>query len=149
MKTLVILKAKANHGKTGTLDRLIDKIKDSDLFHLIYPKVKDDITSFVIGQYGAYRFGIITFGDPGCEDELSQCLNSCLDYDCDVVVCASRTKGAVYEMLYTFGKDHHTAILETSPLYLYDSWDSTIDCNALNDLTATMLFRFLTETILN
>ncbi len=146
MKTLVIHKAKQNHGKTGSLDCLIQNLCSEPDFELLYPSGKDEITAFMIGRYSEHAVGIITFGDPGYEKTLHECLDVCVSYKCDVIISASRTKWGVYDMLNDFADENGYDIIETAPIYVSrckDDDSKTLAINQANKLTANMIISVL------
>lgn len=118
MKTLIIHKAKQGHGKTSSLNNLIIELRCNHNFKIIYPKETTEINSFVIGKYKDKTIGIITFGDPGCENALQSCLDYCIQEHCDVIISASRTKWGIYDKLNNFAKGHEYNIIETAPIFI-------------------------------
>lgn len=118
MKTLIIHKAKQGHGKTSSLNNLIKELCCNHNLKIIYPEELSEINSFFIGKYKDKTIGIITFGDPGCENALQRCLDQCIQEQCDVIISASRTKWGVYDKLNTFAKEHGYNTIETAPIFI-------------------------------
>ena len=143
MKKLVILKACANSGKTGTLSALIAKLLADTNFNLIHPVAPEEVTSFIIGKIGTKRIGVITFGDPGSDEDLAECLNECNSQGCEIIFTASRTKGGIYNYLYSFASKHNFVTVETSPLFAWRFRDTGIDITKLHDIFADMLYKLI------
>lgn len=142
MRKFIILKGASNVGKTSTLEILIKKLLAKDA-RLIYPTTVSDISSFVICEFGGHRIGIITFGDPTSESEVQACLDDCEKKDCDTIYAASRTRGAVYDILYNFAAEHHFATIETSPLYAWKNTETGLKPDKLNETFAEMLISLI------
>lgn len=147
-RTLIILRAISNRGKTGTLDRLIKKLKELPGFLSIQDDKKWGNESFLVGKLGKKTIGVITFGDPGCGEEFEACLDDCFNNDCNVIVAATRSRGEIFNRMYNLGKEEEYNLIETSPIYLYDSWESDIDHDMLNDLEANTLLSLIQQDIL-
>lgn len=143
MKTLIIVKAPAKRGKTSTLFALISRLLASEDFKLVYPTVPEDVTSFVIGSLNARKVGVITFGDPGTDDDVKGCINKCLSEGCETIFVASRTSGRLYNMLYNWAADNGYDTIETSPLFVWKYWNSGLDINKLNETFAGMLYSLI------
>ena len=140
-----MVKAPSNHGKSGVLSLLIEKLLNSSSFELIYPESKEEIGGFIIGKLGALTIGVITFGDPGCECSFDSCLNLCVERDCEIVIAASRTKGEIYNRLCKFGNDQNAEILETSPIFINNYEASGLDAEPINEITVSMLLSLLNK----
>ena len=143
MKKLVILKACANSGKTGTLSALITKLLADTNFNLIHPVASQEVSSFIIGKIGNKRIGVITFGDPGSDDDLAGCLNECWSHGCEMIFTASRTKGSVYNYLYSFASIHGFATIETSPLFAWRFRETGIDIVKFHKILSDMLYKLI------
>lgn len=142
MNRLIILKGVSNAGKTSTLAALIRKLLSKGAC-LIHPEKRADITSFVICEYEGHKVGIITFGDPSSEPDVEGCLQQCIEYRCDIIFAASRTRGNVYDILYHFAKTNNFATVETSPLYAWNYAETGENPDMLNDIFSEMLFNCL------
>ncbi len=142
MKKLVIVKGISNIGKTATLEALIKQLLASG-YRPVVPQNAADVTSFLICEKDNHRVGVITFGDPSTEEDVEGCLNECLNHNCDTIFAASRTSGAVYDLLYRFASTNGFAPIETSPLRAYQYWISGIDIARLHDTFANMLMSLI------
>ncbi len=138
MKKIIIVKGAMNSGKTSTLDALIQKLLAKG-YHLLFPTNVANITSFVICEKDEHRIGIITFGDPTSESDVEGCLEECLNYNCDTIFAASRTRGSVYNLLYHFATTNGYTTIETSPLFAFQFWTTGISISTLHQLFANML----------
>lgn len=140
---LVIVKACASRGKTSTLSVLIDRLLSSENFSLHYPSSSQEVTSFVIGTLNDKKVGVITFGDPGTEDDVKGCLNRCVSEGCETIFVASRTSGKLYNLLYSWAEDKGYATVETSPLFAWKYWESGLNIHKLNSTFAGMLYSLI------
>lgn len=75
--------------------------------------------NFAIVDYKSQRIGIITFGDPGCESAVENRISTCKDFDCSIIVGASRTYGKIYDILLDHAKSEGAQMFQTEPLYTY------------------------------
>lgn len=149
MKALILVKAPANHGKSSSLKILISHLFEDETFRLIYPLSKDEVKSFIIGEIDKRKIGVITFGDPGCWDNLKSCLNTCVKHECDIIVVASRVKGEIYINLCAFGEGEDAEIIETSPIFIRNYESSGLDAELFNSMTVSTIHNLLTSSIIN
>lgn len=139
MKRLVIIYGCPSVGKTSVLDRLIVKITNTG-GSLIHPSSPNEIKGFMIADLFGKRVGVITFGDPGCEEEMEKCLNKCLAEGCDIIFTASRTRGDVRDIERTFAQNHNYQIVLTSPLDTDGPRIDTPEIKYLHQIFADMLY---------
>lgn len=115
-KTILCLFGPANTGKTSTIRR-VDEILQSYGAKLI--KVLFDEND--IGKeylFGAHKVGILSLGDPGSAQ--SEHLNQLAVDECEVIICASRSKGATCDAVSKIASSNYERYW-ISPLYEYDS----------------------------
>lgn len=89
---IIVLYGKGHCGKTTTLNLLIEKLISSDAVVLGgMPASNPEENCWIVLEYQGRRIGIITVGDDGkiLDDYFHK-----LSTDCDIYVCASRTKGS-------------------------------------------------------
>ncbi|MDE6130736.1 MAG: hypothetical protein K2F74_03995, partial [Muribaculaceae bacterium] len=95
MEKVIILKGAGGRGKTPTLNLLIDLLIKKGATIVYNEDYSDDITKdcFVILDIPDFgRTGVITYGDSGCENAVSNSLNICLEQDYGAVVGASHMR---------------------------------------------------------
>lgn len=147
METVIILKSAGSHGKTQTLKILINNLIANGAT-IVYEQgyVQDETTDcFIILDLPDYgKLGIITNGDPGCEDAVNDALVKCKDNECKAVIGASRTKESsthdtVYTILWNFGDTNKAKIMETSTIFTFPNWGQPIAVRDLNAICADNL----------
>lgn len=148
METVIILKGAGQRGKTQTLKILINNLITVKEATIVYQEgyVPDETTDcFIILDLPDYgTVGVITKGDPDCEDMVGEALKKCLGYDCKAVIGASRTKESsthdtVYTILWKFGSDNNAKTVETTTIVSYPNWGRPIDTRDLNAICADNL----------
>lgn len=148
METVIILKGPGGRGKTQTLKILIDNLIAADGASVVYPN--DGVPCgkadyFVIIDLPGYgRVGVITYGDSGCEQSVSNALAECVNHDCRAVIGASRTRGSnrrptVYSILRDFGGSHNAKTVETSTIVSLSAPGTPINTRDLNVICARNL----------
>ena len=100
MAMVIALWGKERRGKNQTLNLVIHKLINSFHATLIDGIPPSDIKadSHVVLEYNGKKIGIITNGDDGKILEKGFCL---LPNDCDIYICASRTKGGSCDYILT------------------------------------------------
>ena len=117
-RTLINLYGVAEIGKTATLTALYEIVKKSPSFNQINYHQINQSDFYAIFSYNGKTVGIMTMGDPGCENEVQDFLNECLIHSCDRIFTASRTRGQIFGMVIMFAQANNYAFIETSPLYM-------------------------------
>jgi hypothetical protein len=152
MDTVIILKGASNRGKTQTLNLLIRQLEDNHGGKIIYDQGhSSDITNdcFVIIEVPSYgNVGVITYGDYGCEKNVIDALNTCLQYRCKAVIGASHTRVSnsyqtVYSILWTFGHNQNAKTIDTTTYVTYKNWGMHIDRKHLNQICAANLAQLI------
>lgn len=148
METVIILKGAGQRGKTQTLKILINNLITVKGATIVYQEgyVPDETTDcfIILDLHGYGRVGVITNGDPNCEEMVGEALKKSLWYDCKAVIGASRTKESsthdtVYTILWKFGSDNNAKTVETTTIVSYPNWGRPIDTRGLNVICADNL----------
>ena len=105
-------------GKSATLRALFDLVKQSPSFHQIDNRQINTEDFRAIFSYKGKIVGIMSMGDPSCEEEVRAFLNDCKANHCDMIFTASRTRGAIFGMVIDFANTNNYRFIETSPLYI-------------------------------
>ena len=115
--TLINVYGSENHGKSKTLKALYDLVKSLPSFKSIcFCQINNnDIKAFF--EYKGKIVGIMTMGDPTCENDVKEFLDKCTSHQCDRIFTASRTKGFIYNMVYSYAANNGFVYIETSPLF--------------------------------
>jgi hypothetical protein len=101
MKRAIALKGRANSGKTYTISKVYELLKAK------YPAFKEEdfkitVDIRVILIINGFRIGIESQGDP--DSRLEKSLNLFIKKECDVIVCATRTRGQTVEAVEKLSK---------------------------------------------
>ena len=89
---IIALHGKASCGKTTTIKKLYAKLVcDNRFSQMLFKKEgKDDLTA--VFEYGTKKVGVTSLGDG--EAELKNAFDIFIAENCDIVVCACRTRDA-------------------------------------------------------
>ncbi|MCF0121776.1 MAG: hypothetical protein HUJ74_00870 [Lachnospiraceae bacterium] len=151
MEKVIILKGPSQTGKTSTLLLMIQELKDKYQSHEIVQQDFEFSTTdkFVILKVpNLGNVGIITFGDPGRENDVQKVLQWCLEHDCMAVVGASRTRiyknpPSVYKILRDFGHKHKAKVVETTPLRFHNNVGQHLQQDNVNTICANNIISIL------
>lgn len=151
MEKVIILKGAGGRGKTPSLHLLIDLLIQKGATIVYNEDYSADITKdcFVILDIPDLgKTGIITYGDKGCENDVSDALNECLNNECRAVVGASHMQYyknpiTVYKILWDFGVAQNAKIVETTTIIKADGWGQAIDETHVNEICAENLCNLL------
>ena len=112
------LPGRENQGKTSSLLELVRLIDADDSFRAYPKKERHDEgknPSDVLAIYDTYnglRIAIITQGDPLSKySSQEKWLKMATEKQCHIIVCASRTRGSSYELVYSFAKQYHYRVM--------------------------------------
>lgn len=127
-KTIICLYGPANTGKTSSI-RLVDEKLQSYGAKLIKNLLEEnDICKEYL--FRNHKLGILSLGDPNSDqsDYLKQLAND----DCEIIVCASRSKGTTCDAVSEISVKGYV-LYWISPLYEYDGTHPlTIDMHEVN-----------------
>ena len=108
------MQGKANIGKTHTLRKVYEKLNSHEKTILEQPN--DDIYATI--KMGDFLIGIATQGDP--MSGLKERLNELMQKSCDIIVCASRSKGYTVEDVENSALQNGYSLIWTSPFVTED-----------------------------
>lgn len=110
MKEIIALAGSHNSGKTTTLNRLIALVEQK------YPSVvpqykKNNVDKVVVyDSINNLKVGIATGGDSG--DIVKWQLNHFIKHNCDVIICATLTKGNTHNEVYAHKSTHNITFVK-------------------------------------
>ena len=133
-KTILCLFGPANTGKTSSIMR-VDEILQSygaKLVKILFEEY-DFCKEYI---YRNHKVVILSLGDPGSAQ--SDYLEQLADDECEVIVCASRSKGATCDAVSKIASRYDERYW-ISPLYEYDSNHPLIV--DMHDLNAEFLIK--------
>ena len=128
-KTILCLYGPANVGKTSSIRRV------DEIMHSYGAK----LTKVLLDEYDicteylfrTHKVGILSLGDPDYEQ--SNYLNQLAADECEVIVCASRSKGATCDAVSQVVSKYNYELYWISPLYEYDNKHPlAVDMHELN-----------------
>lgn len=145
-RIVIILKGNQDRGKTSTLKILRDLLlKESSTKVVDESVIFDDGDDFsIVIDLNGKLVGIVTIGDPGCEEQFKTGLNFCISKSCDVIIVASRTqenikgKKTPYGLIWDFINEESCLAFEMSPYVTY-AYHGQMDMDKLNKLCASSL----------
>ena len=113
MKELIVLTGVANVGKSATLNRVLDLLRER------FPDMKDiatlrrtSIEIRVVVEIAGIRVGIDSRGDrPG---HVKDALDALLRQRCSIIVCASHTRGGTIDEARQLSKAHGYSLFEVA-----------------------------------
>lgn len=147
MAIMLIVKGAGSRGKTSTLKKLINLLiyRGANIYYkwdrqYSYPNDKD---WFIILSKEDRKIGIITFGDPGCEDDIADALEESNQEGVDIIIAASRTCGEIYDTLLSFAGRKGFTTIETGTLVLKSEIINTDREDALNKICAQYILNII------
>ena len=134
MKTIIYIWGNAGIGKSTIIRRVFDKLNVPGLAPA--EEQGDDI--YAILDYRNRKVGIVSMGDPGSgQNEYLRRMVE--DEKCEIIVCASRTKGWTTECVDMYAQKHGYRLVWFSPFVGYGQ----ISRNLLNDLSSDAIVRLI------
>lgn len=97
---VLVLWGTANHGKTQTLNLVIRKLLNNYQATLVSGTLSSDIKTdcWVVLEYNGKKIGIVTNGD---DKQILRAGFNSLPNNCDLYLCASRSKGGSCDFITT------------------------------------------------
>lgn len=135
-KTVIALKGIGGQGKSETIKRLRNLIKSTYTHHVENILIdKGDVK--VIIEIKGVKIGIESQGDPDSRQEKS--ISEFVSKNCDIIICASRTRGETVDTVFNTKKDGYRVIWVTN----YRSKE--ISHSELNNLSAKHLLELINQ----
>ncbi len=137
MKTVICLWGLAHIGKSSAIGRLY-----SDLNFAMQPPLHVSGDDFcAIADFCGCKVGIASQGDPGSFQEAW--LDELFAASCEVIVCASRTKGRTVSAVDQRARTNGYVLIWLSPF----SSDGPIRTETLNELTADAVIALIRKSL--
>ena len=141
---IIVLNGKANCGKTSVLKKLYAKLVANSIFRQTYFQQEGLYDLSAIFEYDVKKIGITTLGDG--ETELQKAFNLFIKENCDLVICASRSRdtknGAV-----RYIKSLKTDLIWYKKAYI-EQWLAKYNVDAEIDVINDIQAKILLEEIL-
>ena len=139
MKTIICLSGKSEIGKTSSIRAIWKRLNDEKQPPL--HQSADDICAVV--PFCNQTIGIASQGDPCSEQE--KWLEELVTLGCEIIVCASRTKGRTVSAVETAAKRGKYVTIWFSPFYSADS----VNTNVLNTLTVDAVIELIRKCLIH
>jgi hypothetical protein len=104
-KLIIALKGKANVGKSHTIKLVSDFLLSNYKNLKIVSKIPSNIDISIIIDISGIKIGIESQGDPG--GRLSESLIQFLEMNCDIIICATRTRGQTVNAVNKLNSSHN------------------------------------------
>ncbi len=139
MKTIICLWGGSNIGKTSSIRAVWNRLNINNQPPL--HQSADDICAVV--PFCNSTVGIASQGDPcSAQDEW---LEKLMDLKCEIIVCASRTKGSTVDAVEDVAQRGGYVTIWFSPFYSADS----VNTNILNNLTADAIIELIRKFLMH
>lgn len=145
MEHLLLVSGRASIGKTGTLNRLVKDLWKNPNFEFLIPPASWDDPLCVAGYYRGKIIGIITMGDPGREDFVIESLEKCQKCNCDIIIGATRTRGAVLNIYNKVASHKNLSPVTFTPINSDKAKNDSELADHLNKISSQSLFQFISN----
>lgn len=139
MKTIICLRGGAGIGKTSSIRAVWNRINIRN--HPPLHQSSDDICAIV--PFCNSTIGVVSQGDPYSEQD--KWLKELMALDCEIIVCASRTKGSTVSAVQKVAQSGEYATIWFSPFYSTDS----VDTSVLNNFTADTVIELIRKCLIH
>jgi len=130
MKTIIAIKGLEDNGKTSSIIKIFyDLVQDNKPNEILfksepYSNDNKDFHAVIICTFHLkdsikkIKIGIASAGDP--DSNQLDCLKKNIEHNCDIIICACRTKGETVKNIENSAKDSNYQIIWTSNYNLAD-----------------------------
>lgn len=136
MKAIICLYGTRCIGKTSAITWAYQKLANT--YAIPHETIKGDFCAVL--DFPCGKIGFVSMGDPGSSQK--DCLDDLVQKDCNIIVCASRTKGETLCNVYDLQRMGYSLIM-TSPFSCKD-----VDSVLLNDSFADGLISLVHKILL-
>ena len=108
---IFVLRSSGNAGKTASVklfSKLLQEKYPKNKVHDYYPDTAYDIKLII--EIGKIKIGIESQGDPN--SRLSKSLDEFVQKKCDIIICATRTRGKTVECVNAYQHSHKIEFIE-------------------------------------
>jgi hypothetical protein len=147
-KTAICIWHTANKGKTETVRKFAKQlITEYQPYTVVYKSTKDESIVpekddfILVLSINGKTIGIVSKGDDGYDSE-EKFNELAVKYKCDLIICASRTRGETVKAVDRLGKKYGFEEIWTSTYQIHD--DEKM-CEQLNKLKAKQLLELVKE----
>lgn len=117
MKTMILVWGASERGKSQSVKSLAMKMPYTSFIKVWH---SDDYDSYVIGTIKGndgeeHIVGIENQGDPGSDQK--KWIQACINANCEVIVCASRSYGKTVDDAYALANNHGYEVVEVTTLF--------------------------------
>ena len=112
MKTIISIFGTEDTGKTSVIKNIFYKLNQDNTFNNV-DLAPNEVKA--IGMYNNKLIGIESVGDP--DSRQGKSLQEFVDKGCEIIICASRTKGETKENVDNIVKNHNYQLIRTSNFF--------------------------------
>ncbi len=141
MKTIILIKGNSKSGKSEVIREVFKLLNIGNTFKVY---IIDNIDVKAEGIYQNSKIGIESQGDPNSRQ--GQSLKEFANNNCDIIICASRTKGNTFENVIRISKQYNYQLITTSTFYNNFNKDLRI-INVLNKEKANSTINIINSII--
>ena len=110
MSDIIALKGKGNSGKTQTINAVYKNLHRKYPNAIITNLYPNTIDIKIIMDINGTKVGIESQGDPG--SRLKQSLSDFSDANCDIIICATRTRGMTVNWVNSYSSKYNITFLQ-------------------------------------
>ena len=119
-KTVIAISGASNQGKSASIKEIVQRITLRFPSAFVDYKINTADVKAII-QIGHVKIGIESQGDPG--SRLGASLQEFIKEGCDIIVCATRTRGETVELVNEMFAKYHYDIIWTSNYFSNEKYD--------------------------
>lgn len=141
MKTIICLWGNAGIGKTSAIQAIYKKLNIED--NPPMSRFGDDFLAIV--PFCNSKVGLASMGDPNSEQ--SNCLDILEQAGCEIIICASRTRGATVNAVEILAQTGNYKLIWMSPFSNGAAVNSITLRDALNEATANAVIDLIRKCL--
>ena len=142
-KTIISIYGRHNEGKSSTIRMIYDALVRSEIGGIPDREVPENGDILVIVQVGEIRVAIESQGDPHGRMEEEDTLRPFAQAACEIILCATRTRGTAVHMVDDLANEFGYHTLWTSTYYA-----PNFDVNLLNRRRSEEILRVIDDLML-
>ena len=140
MKIILNVRGYADMGKTTTIKTAYQKLSGKTVEGEILTEPPITVQGKLVG--------FVSYGDT---DENRALIQLLVDLKCDIIVCASRTKGASSNAVLEIARDNDYQVVTMSP-FTYVGWPSTEEIrksliDIFTEINSNAILKFIEEAV--
>jgi len=126
-KTIITIYGRYNEGKTSTIRNVYNMLMSETPIPIMDRDVPQEGDILVVLTIGDIRIGIESEGDPNGRMITENTLQQLAESNCDIILCASRTRGTSVKLI-----DHVAIEFNYNTLWTSSNYSPRLDHEVLN-----------------